>query len=104
MVTLSTGSLKKLNLKLTQPNYNNRRQNHSLYLKVNQWSASCGSLSNFEWAVGYLLLFQFYKVVVGRVIAAAYIHCSLKVGVAKSFSFGLLLHHSSIACRFLKYW
>ena len=36
------------------------------------------------WAAGYLLLFQFYKVVVGRVIAAAYMHSSLKVGVAKS--------------------
>ena len=28
--------------------------------------------------------------------AAAYIHCSLKVGVAKSSSLGSLLHHSSI--------
>ena len=64
---------------------------------------NCGPLSNFEWATGYLLLFQFSKVVVGRVIAAAYMHCSLKVGVAKSFSFGLLLHHSSTACRFLKH-
>ena len=42
-----------------------------------------------------------YKVVVGRVIAGAYTHCSLKVGVAKSF--GLLLHHSSIVCGFSKY-
>ena len=67
--------------------------------RVEQWSANCGPLSNFEWAAGYLLLFQLYKVVVGRVIAAAYIqaHCSLKVGVGKSSSFGLLLllHHSS---------
>ena len=76
---------------------------------LKQWSANCGPrpnyepLSSFEWAAAYLLLFQFYKVVVGRVIVAAYIHCSLKVGVAKSCSFGLLLHHSSIACRFLKY-
>ena len=38
-------------------------------------------------ATGYLLLFQFYKVVVGRMKAAAYIHCSLKVGVPKSSSF-----------------
>ena len=70
---------------------------------LEQWSANCGPFSNFEWAAGYLLLFQFYKVVVGRVIAPAYIYCSLKVGVAKSSSFGLLLHHSSIACRYLKY-
>ena len=38
---------------------------------LEQWLAncwprlSCGPLSNFEWAAGYLLLFQFYKVVVG---------------------------------------
>ena len=32
----------------------------------------------------------------GCVIVAVHLHCSLKVGVVKSSSFGLLLHHSSI--------
>ena len=63
--------------------------NHdSCQLPLDQWSENCGPLSNFEWAAGYLLFSQFYKVVVGRVIAAAYLHCSLKVGVGKSSSFG----------------
>ena len=70
---------------------------------IDEWSANCGPLNNFKWDAGYLLLFQFNKVVVSRVIAAAYLHCSLKVGVAKSSSFGLLLHHSFIASRFSKY-